>query len=320
MTLHIRAGLTSDRIHTICLRGDDSNGQLHLRLQKKFEVPVRCQRLVNEDPNHPNVWLGTLNFTVAAAMVCLGAVNNCVNVTLLCDTSEAVTRLRTAFFIDTRLQSLSDLAVVGSKDAAAREAICNFMQRYATDQLPLRFYQCATVLSKVVNALLSTSDNDTIDCLQQRWMGSLYNEVKVALLEQAIEMNNVDLIGRILLGRSERDQSSLCWLQSRNQMLWSLSGWHFNRALLSSIAKNHVEATKVLLSTLSEWQVDRRLDYNGNTALMHAVWYNSTDVAKQLLRAKTDVRNKKNAWGESVFSMAKRRGHWEMVKILETTC
>ena len=58
------------------------------------------------------------------------------------------------------------------------------------------------------------------------------------------------------------------------------------------------------------------VDEDNDTPLMRAVWNNSRDAVKMLLRAGADVR-KKNCNGDTVFDIAREWDNKEMLEILE---
>lgn len=304
MNFIVRFGLSSEQLREIKLNIDDPIWQLHSKLEKKFGVPQTCQKLISENVRTTQVWPRICayrsNETVATVMMTLGVERSDVHLRLLCDPSGPISDLNSTNETYALLRALSDLSIVGLYDPTSRDAIRGFVNGLKAKDLIIRDQE---VIRTAMRAFISTSKQDTLEldlCLSYR----------LILLENAIEMEQIDLIHTIFVAWPGESQSlSFC--------LRRLSDENFKRALVLSIEKHNFFVTKALLDTFANWQLYLTLDPHGNTALMHAAWHNSLPTVRAILKRATNGCSKTNYWGETALQMAERRGNAEVLQLLQ---
>lgn len=308
MILFVRFGLCSEQVHQIELQADDPSCLLQQELKRTFGVPATCQKLLNESVDDFGVWPkdGTdyVPETVAMAMVTLGARSNNVHATLLCDPSRPISHLTTR--IDTRvlLQALSDLSLLGPHVPNSRAAIWSFVHNLDGKDL---FFRHREVIRTAMRALIHTNDHDTLADMLKQWRSASF---RLLLLEEAIDMNQIDLVHSIFVSWPGGDEFLRFFL-------WTLSARNSRKALIRSIETQHIGVFETLLDSFSASDMNMRLDSHGNTALMYAAWYNSLPIVLSIMKKAKNACNKSNDWGESALQMAHRRGHSEVVQLLQ---
>ena len=149
------------------------------------------------------------------------------------------------------------------------------------------------------------------DSLSDRIMARIKNNPLVAVLIAAgtivIALATFSDAMRNLLGLLKGQNP-----EAARQELSNLSVEYTPQAFVQSSEKGDVRAVKLFLAAGIDPNVR---DDEGNTALMHAIADDRTEIIKALLKSNADV-NEKNSGGGTALSWAAARGQLETVRLL----
>ncbi len=120
---------------------------------------------------------------------------------------------------------------------------------------------------------------------------------------EIIENNKLDVFeGRIGKELLEKDADV-----NAEHSFWSMALWQ-------AAEKGLFDIVNLLLESKADVNIKRKT--GGTTALWQAAWLGHTDVVKLLLTAGADV-NAKASDGHTPLSIAKKRGHTQIIKLLK---